>query len=214
MPGAFLPLLEATGLIVEVGHWVLEQAATTDCQHCHRLGLPAVRVAVNILPVQLCRPDFAKHFLQVTTPWANPTCGLDIEITEGALHDDCAAEIKRLKSLRATGVRVAIDDFGTGYSSLSRLSDLPIDTQKIDRSFISRLPDDNLGKKLVSTIVSLAHVFGMSVVAEGVETKEQLGRCGNWAAIRHRVSCSASPWPAMAYRAAHGRQRATGVLSP
>jgi diguanylate cyclase (GGDEF)-like protein len=173
-PGAFLPLLESTGLIVEVGDWVLEQAAT-DCQHWQRLGLPAVRVAVNISPVQLRRPDFAEHFLQLTTPWANTTCGLDIEITEGALHDDCAAEVRRLKSLRAAGVRIAIDDFGTGYSSLSRLSDLPIDTLKIDRSFISRLPDDDLGKKLVSTIISLAHVFGMSIVAEGVETEDQLG---------------------------------------
>jgi EAL domain-containing protein (putative c-di-GMP-specific phosphodiesterase class I) len=111
----------------------------------------------------------------VTTPWANAACGLDIEITEGALLDDCAAEVKRLTRLRTDGVRIAIDDFGTGYSSLSRLSDLPIDTLKIDRSFIHRLPDDGLGKTLVTTIVSLAHAFGMSVVAEGVETEEQLG---------------------------------------
>jgi EAL domain-containing protein (putative c-di-GMP-specific phosphodiesterase class I) len=173
-PGAFLPLLESSGLIVEVGKWVLEQAAK-DCQHWQRLGLPAGRVAVNISPVQLRRADFAEHFLRVTTPWANGACGLDIEITEGALLDDCAAEVKRLKRLRTDGVRIAIDDFGTGYSSLSRLSELPIDTLKIDRSFINRLPDDGLGKTLVTTIVSLAHAFGMSVVAEGVETEEQLG---------------------------------------
>ena len=174
LPGAFLPLLESTGLIAEVGDWVLQQAAR-DCQHWQRLGLPAVRVAVNISPVQLRRPDFAERFLQVTQSWANAGCGLDIEITEGALFDDCAAEVKTLKLLRAVGVRIAIDDFGTGYSSLSRLSDLPVDTLKIDRSFICRLAEDGPGKTLVSTIISLAHAFGMSVVAEGVETEDQLG---------------------------------------
>jgi EAL domain-containing protein (putative c-di-GMP-specific phosphodiesterase class I) len=174
LPGTFLPLLESTGLIAEVGDWVLEQAAR-DCQHWQRLGLPAVRIAVNISPVQLRRPDFAERFLQVTKPWANDVCGLDIEITEGALLDDSAAEVKRLKLLRAAGVRIAIDDFGTGYSSLSRLSDLPIDTLKIDRTFIGRLAEEGPGKTLVATIISLAHAFGMSVVAEGVETEDQLG---------------------------------------
>ncbi len=172
-PGAFLPLLESTGLIVDVGNWVLEQAAR-DSQQWQRLGLPAIRVAVNVSTVQLRRPDFADRFLQVITPWANSACGLDIEITEGALLDDCAAEVEKLQRLRAAGVRVAMDDFGTGYSSLSRLSDLPIDTLKIDRSFVSRLPDDSLGRTLVATIISLAHAFGMSVVAEGVETEAQL----------------------------------------
>jgi diguanylate cyclase (GGDEF)-like protein len=174
LPAAFLPLLESTGLIAEVGDWVLEQAAK-DCQHWPALGLPTVRVAVNISPVQLRSPDFAQRFLQVTRSWANAACGLDIEITEGALLDDCGADVKRLKLLRSAGVRIAIDDFGTGYSSLSRLSDLPIDTLKIDRTFISRLPDDGSGKTLVSTIISLAHAFGMTVVAEGVETEDQLG---------------------------------------
>jgi diguanylate cyclase (GGDEF)-like protein len=172
-PGTFLPLLESTGLIVEVGNWVLEQAAR-DSQQWQRLGLPTIRVAVNVSTIQLRRPDFADRFLQVLAPWADSARGLDIEITEGALFDDCAAEVQKLQRLRAAGVRVAIDDFGTGYSSLSRLSDLPIDTLKIDRSFVSRLPDDSLGRTLVATIISLAHAFGMSVVAEGVETEAQL----------------------------------------
>jgi diguanylate cyclase (GGDEF)-like protein len=172
-PAAFLPLLESTGLITEVGDWVIARAAR-DCQHWPTLGLPSVRIAVNISPMELRRPDFAQRFLELTQPWASAGCGLDIEITEGALLDDCADEVQKLKLLRAAGVRVAIDDFGTGYSSLSRLSDLPIDTLKIDRSFISRLPNDRSGETLVSTIITLAHAFGMSVVAEGVETPEQL----------------------------------------
>jgi diguanylate cyclase (GGDEF)-like protein len=172
-PAAFLPLLESTGLITEVGAWVIARAAR-DCQHWQSLGLHAVRIAVNISPMELRRPDFVQRFLELTQPWASAPCGLDIEITEGTLLDDCAAEVQKLMMLRAAGVRVAIDDFGTGYSSLSRLSELPIDTLKIDRSFINRLPADGAGETLVSTIITLAHAFGMSVVAEGVETPEQL----------------------------------------
>jgi diguanylate cyclase (GGDEF)-like protein len=172
-PAAFLPLLESTGLITEVGDWVIARAAR-DCQYWTSLGLPSIRIAVNISPLELRRPDFAQRFLELTQPWATAACGLDIEITEGALLDDCAEEVRKLKLVRAAGVRVAIDDFGTGYSSLSRLSELPIDTLKIDRSFINRLPHDPSGETLVSTIITLAHAFGMSVVAEGVETADQL----------------------------------------
>jgi diguanylate cyclase (GGDEF)-like protein len=172
-PAAFLPLLDSTGLITEVGDWVIARAAR-DCQHWASLDLSTVRIAVNISPLELRQPNFAERFLELTQSWASAACGLDIEITEGALLDDCAAEVQRLKVLRAAGVRVSIDDFGTGYSSLSRLAELPIDTLKIDRSFISRLPDDPSGETLVSTIITLAHSFGMSVVAEGVETTDQL----------------------------------------
>jgi EAL domain-containing protein (putative c-di-GMP-specific phosphodiesterase class I) len=100
---------------------------------------------------------------------------LDIEITESALLDDSAGAVRELQRLRDTGICIAIDDFGTGYSSLSRLSELPIDRLKIDRSFIMRLPHDAAGRTLVTTIITLAHAFGMTVVAEGVETAEQLG---------------------------------------
>lgn len=174
-PAAFIPLLESTGFIVEVGDWVIERAAR-DCQHWRHLGLPPIRIAVNISPVQLRRPDFLSRFLKLTTGWSSHDCGLDVEITEGALLDDSDATLKKLERLRVTGTRIAIDDFGTGYSSLSRLADLAIDTLKIDRSFISRLqPDDRSGKDLVRTIISLARTFNMTVVAEGVETLEQLG---------------------------------------
>jgi len=173
-PAAFLPLLEATGLIVEVGDWVLRQASL-DCQRWRRDGLAGVRVAVNISPVQLFQDDFLGRFFELTRSWADPTCGLDVEIIEGMLLGDSTAAVRRLERLRAAGVRVALDDFGTGYSSLSRLSELPIDTLKIDRSFISRLPNDRSGCTLVSTIISLARAFNMTVIAEGVETEEQIG---------------------------------------
>ena len=172
-PAAFLPLVESTGLIVELGARVLEQAVR-DCQHWQGRGLPMVRIAVNVSPIQLRRADFVARFFELTQPLAQIGGALDIEITEGALLDDSLAEVKKLKLLRAAGVRIAIDDFGTGYSSLSRLSELPIDTLKIDRTFISRLPHDRIGRTLVATIISLARSFELTVIAEGVETEDQL----------------------------------------
>jgi diguanylate cyclase (GGDEF)-like protein len=171
-PAAFLPLLESTGLIVEVGEWVIERAAA-DCQQWRQLGLPPVRIAVNISPLQLQLPDFSQRLLRHVQPWASPTCGLDIEITEGMLLEDRESQIAKLAYLRAQGVRIAIDDFGTGYSSLSRMSELPVDTLKVDRSFVARLPHDPSGQTLVRTVINLAHAFGLSVVSEGVETLEQ-----------------------------------------
>jgi diguanylate cyclase len=137
------------------------------------MGLP-VRVAVNISPLQLRRPDFVSRFFKHTHGWMSAGCGLDIEITEGALLGESSAEVGKLKVLRAAGVHVAIDDFGMGYSSLGRLSDLPIDTLKIDRSFISRMSADPRARKLVSVMISIARVFKLKCVAEGVENQEQL----------------------------------------
>jgi diguanylate cyclase (GGDEF)-like protein len=172
-PAKFLPILEETGLIVEVGDWVIERAAL-ECRQWLRQGLPPLRIAVNIAPLQLRQPDFVGRFLKHVHPWATANCGLDAEITEGALVDDSSAVINKLKMLRAAGVNIAIDDFGTGYSSLSRLAHLPIDTLKIDRSFISEMSADARSKRLVSIIVSIARAFDLVVVAEGVESQEQL----------------------------------------
>jgi diguanylate cyclase (GGDEF)-like protein len=171
-PGAFLPLLESTGLIVDVGAWVIEQAAL-DCHEWLRAGLPPIRIAVNISPAQLRQSDFTAHFLNATGAWSTASSGLDIEITEGALQGDSSLEIARLEQLQASGAKIAIDDFGTGYSSLSRLSSLPVDTLKIDRSFVMQLPASAQGIALVQTVISLAQAFSMTTVAEGVETRPQ-----------------------------------------
>ncbi len=171
-PGAFLPVLESTGLIIDVGIWVIEQAAR-DCRDWLHAGLPPVRIAVNISPLQLRQADLATHLLNVTSAWSTRNAGLDIEITEGALQGDSSEEIGRLELLRSRGVKIAIDDFGTGYSSLSRLSSLPVDTLKIDRSFVMKLPENAQGITLVQTVISLAQAFSMNTVAEGVETREQ-----------------------------------------
>jgi len=172
-PAAFLPVLEATGIIVDVGDWVVQRAAQ-DLQDWLHAGLAPVRIAVNVSPLQLRLPDFAPSFLKALKGWSSEAAGLDIEITEGALQEDSAAEVRKLKLLRSAGVRIAIDDFGTGYSSLSRLSSLPIDTLKIDRSFIRQVPEEAAGKILVGTVISLARAFNLTTVAEGVETQQQL----------------------------------------
>jgi EAL domain-containing protein (putative c-di-GMP-specific phosphodiesterase class I) len=132
-------------------------------------------VAVNISPPELRRRNMAREILDAIGDLAgNPDWGIDIEVTEGALVGDFSACVHALRMLRAAGVRIAIDDFGTGFSSLGRLSELPIDTLKIDRMFTARLPADRKGCTLVSTIIGLAHAFDMTTVAEGVETQAQL----------------------------------------
>jgi len=173
-PAIFLPLLESAGLLTATGAWVLRQAAA-DCRDWRSMGLPPLRVAVNLSLPELRRRNAAREILDGVgdlagdSPW-----GIDIEVTEGALIGDSSACVHSLRLLRAAGLRVAIDDFGTGFSSLGRLSELPIDTLKIDRSFIMRLPDDRKSCTLVSTIIGLAHAFEMTTVAEGVETQPQL----------------------------------------
>ena len=135
-----------------------------------------MRIAVNLSPPELRRQDNARGILDcIGTDLLNdPDWGIDIEVTEGALVGDSSGCINALRLLRSAGLRIAIDDFGTGFSSLGRLSELPIDTLKIDRSFTVRLPDDAKGCTLVSTIIDLAHAFDMTTVAEGVETPPQL----------------------------------------
>jgi diguanylate cyclase (GGDEF)-like protein len=183
-PGAFLPILESTGLITAVGEWALLQAAE-DSRRWERLGYPPVRVAVNVAPVQLRRRDFATKVIDAASGLPmDRGWGLDIEITEGALLDDSAWAVRTLRVLRSAGIQVAIDDFGTGYSSLSRLSQLPVDTLKIDRSFTHRLSESG-GGALVATIIGLARAFDMTTVAEGVETHEQL-------ALLTRAGCDES----------------------
>jgi|GEM_PF-975788 diguanylate cyclase (GGDEF)-like protein len=174
LPTTFLPILESAGLMAAVGAWVLRQAAA-DCRHWRSLGISPIRVAVNVSPPELRRRNVATEILEGIGDLAGDSdWGVDIEITEGALFGDSSSCVHALRLLRAAGVRVAIDDFGTGFSSLGRLSELPIDTLKIDRIFTSRLPSDRKSCTLVTTIIGLAHAFDMTTVAEGVENQAQL----------------------------------------
>jgi diguanylate cyclase (GGDEF)-like protein/PAS domain S-box-containing protein len=186
-PAQFIPLLEETGRIIEVGGWAMRRAGT-DYQRWKALGFEAPRIAVNASAVQLREADFVDQVGRALSP-DHPEHGLDLEITESCLMDDVEAAIVKLRILRALGIRVAIDDFGSGYSSLAYLARLPVSTLKIDRSFIATMFDDPNHMSVVSTVVSLAHSLEMRVVAEGVETLRAPGRSGTgtrWS------SCSAA----------------------
>jgi len=171
-PGRFIPLLEETGLIQEVGLWALNQSMA-DYLRWRRAGLPVVRIAVNLSPPQLRHRDFVAAMRRIVGVDANAAAGLELEITETLIMQDVKLSIANLQAIREMGVRVAIDDFGTGFSSLSYLSKLPIDTVKIDRSFIHDMNTGKDGLKLVSIIINLARSLKLSVVAEGVETYRQ-----------------------------------------
>jgi len=171
-PGRFIPILEEIGLITEVGRWALRKALS-DYLRWRAAGLPAVRIAVNVSPLQLRHRNFIGEIKEVIGIDAQAAAGLELEITESLIMEDVKHTIASLQAIRAMGVSVAIDDFGTGFSSLSYLSKLPVDTLKIDRSFVTDMTAGPEGLALVSTIISLAHALKLNVVAEGVETDEQ-----------------------------------------
>jgi diguanylate cyclase (GGDEF)-like protein/PAS domain S-box-containing protein len=170
-PGRFIPLLEETGLIREVGTWALKRAALDHRDWVER-GLAAPRIAVNLSAIQLRQRSFVRLMEEAIRGGVSPT-GIDIELTESVVMDDIDANIEKLHALRRLGINIAIDDFGTGYSSLGYLAKLPVQVLKVDRSFIAAMQDDPNAMTLVSTIISLSHSLRLKVIAEGVETEEQ-----------------------------------------
>jgi diguanylate cyclase (GGDEF)-like protein len=171
-PAEFIPLLEETGMILDVGRWALKRAAIEHADWCAQ-GLLPPRIAVNVSPVQLRRKDFVDYVKEALASIEKSGERIDIEITESMLMEDIEGSIVKLKAMRALGINVAVDDFGTGYSSLSYLARLPITSLKIDRSFVIQMPKSPEQMAIVSTVISLARALNLKVVAEGVETDEQ-----------------------------------------
>jgi diguanylate cyclase (GGDEF)-like protein len=171
-PARFIPILEETRLIHEVGRWALGQAIE-DYLRWRSAGLAPVRIAVNVSPLQLRSRSFLAEIEEAIRRAPDAAAGLELEITESLIMENVDHSIASLRAIRASGVTVAIDDFGTGFSSLSYLSKLPVDTLKIDRSFIIDMVSGEGGRTLVSVIIHLAHALKLNVVAEGVETEEQ-----------------------------------------
>jgi EAL domain-containing protein (putative c-di-GMP-specific phosphodiesterase class I) len=167
-PDKFIPAAEETGLIVELGRFVLETACKEVASWPGQL-----RLAVNVSPAQFELGDVVHDVQEALAKSGLPADRLDLEITEGVFVDTGHAATAALKRLQGLGVGVALDDFGTGYSSLSYLGRLPIDTLKIDRSFICNLPGDSEARAIVAAVVTLSHTLGKGVVAEGIETTEQ-----------------------------------------
>jgi EAL domain-containing protein (putative c-di-GMP-specific phosphodiesterase class I) len=174
-PAEFIPLSEETGLITEIGQWVLHEACRQTRQWQKALQRPLM-VSVNLSGKQFVQPNLIeqiKHILQETD--FDPRW-LRLEITESMVMENAEAAASMLLQLRDLGVHLSIDDFGTGYSSLSYLHRFPVTTLKIDRSFISRMGEGDENSEIVRTIMTLASNLGMEVVAEGVETEEQLAQ--------------------------------------
>ena len=175
-PMEFIPLLEETGMILEAGAWAMRRAAL-DHREWVGQGIGAPRISVNVSAIQLRKRDFVRTVHDATAEGAEAP-GIDLEITESLIMEDIEGNISKLLAIRDMGIGMAVDDFGTGYSSLRYLAKLPVQTLKIDRSFISTMLQDANVMTLVSTIISLAHALGLKVVAEGVESEEQGMRSG------------------------------------
>ncbi len=171
-PVEFIELLEETGLIVDVGRWVIEQAMR-DVREWQSRGLRVPRVAVNVSQVQIRKQEFVATVLTALGASQGCNVSLDIEITESLTMEDTEATVDKLRALRANGLQICMDDFGTGYSSLSSIASLPLDAVKIDRAFIARMAEGNEAFAIVSTIVKLAQTLRLRVIAEGVETDHQ-----------------------------------------
>jgi diguanylate cyclase len=176
-PQEFIPVAESTGQIIELGEWVMNEVSR-HCQYWGGLGLDAFRVCVNISPLQFNQSNLAEwvhEFLE--TSGLSPD-RLELELTESAIMTDAETNIEKLRTLKALGLDLAVDDFGTGYSSLSYLKRFPIDTLKIDHSFVSDM-DTPDGAAIVDAIVALAQTLNLRVVAEGIETETQLAYLAN-----------------------------------
>jgi len=172
-PAQFVPVLEDTGLIVEVGTWVLHRAVA-DRRRWMASGLVVPPVAVNVSPLQLRAADFVDVTLAAIGSDPADAAGISLEITESMLMTDIEETVDKLHRLRAAGVSIAIDDFGTGYSSLAYLSRLPVSAVKIDRSFIVKIGDSADTVSIVLAVISLARALHLKVIAEGVDNAEQL----------------------------------------
>ena len=170
-PSRFIPILEETGMILDVGKWALEEAVRVH-RKWKSAGLNTGRIAVNVSALQLRQKDFVKIVEDATGPLEGDI-GIDIEITETMLMHDITHSLSVLGAIRKLGVMISIDDFGTGYSSLSYLARLPIDYLKIDRSFINKIVDRADDLEIASAIISMANSLNLKTIAEGVENQEQ-----------------------------------------
>ena len=187
-PDHFIPLAESSGLIVPIGQWVLDDACRQNALW-RATGLPAIRIGVNLSARQFREPGLDAMVAQALAAHGLAGCDLVLEVTESLLLTNVKVASEALLRLKQLGVQISLDDFGTGYSSLSYLKRLPLDTLKIDRSFVSDICTDANDAAITATIISMAATMHLGVIAEGVETREQL-----------------------AYLRANGCQRAQGYL--
>ena len=180
-PGRFIPLAEETGLISPIGSWVLREACRQFMQW-RRDGVPVSVVSVNVSVHQFQRPDFVDEVREVLAQTGMPASGLKLEITESLLMDEPREVEQRLNALAAMGLSLALDDFGTGYSSLTYLKRLPVDSIKLDRSFLTDLLESQEARDLARSAIGMLHALRKEVVAEGVEKPEHRVLLAGWGA--------------------------------
>ncbi|MGA7932724.1 MAG: GGDEF domain-containing phosphodiesterase, partial [Kovacikia sp.] len=172
-PAIFIPLAEATGLIIPIGEWVL-QTACQQAQAWHLEGLPPIQVAVNLSTRQFNQPDLSQLIARVLQETGLAPAWLELEITESCVMQNPEAAIATLNDLKALGVHISMDDFGTGYSSLNYLQQFPFDTLKIDQCFVRNLDTNPKNQVIVGAVTQMAHDLDLTVIAEGVETAAEL----------------------------------------
>ena len=197
-PGVFIPVAETCGLISKLGSWALREA----CEQGRRwteAGLPPITLAVNVSPIEFEKRDFLQGVLNVLDETGYNPKHLELEMTEGVLMKRAASTDAMLKGLKDTGLRLALDDFGTGYSSLSYLTKFPIDTIKIDQSFVRQISTDPTETAIVTAVISMAHSLNLMVVAEGVETREELDFLSNLGCDEAQGYYFSRPVPAAAF---------------
>ena len=170
-PGKFIPLAEKTGLIVQIGEWVMRHAAER-MKAWLDAGVELDTISINLSPRQFERPDVVETVAAILTQAGLPFDKVELEITESVLMSQKDA-VAKLRQLRALGLRISVDDFGTGHSSLAYLKDFPIHKLKMDRAFIKDLPGDSAGMQIADAVIRLGHSLGLTVLAEGVETQAQ-----------------------------------------
>lgn len=179
-PVCFIPVAEESGLIINLGEWVLKEVCKKIAVWAEHgwFGANFNRIAVNISPIQFNDHQFINRVEKILHDTQVPVEYLEMELTESSLQESTDAVIEKLYAIKKLGINIAIDDFGTGYSSLSRLKQFPIDVLKIDRSFVQDISEDSSDKAIVKAIVAMADALGLSVLAEGVETQSQLETIG------------------------------------
>ena len=172
-PSVFIPLAEDTGLILPIGEWVLREACAQLARWSAQ-GLAGTSVAVNVSMAQLTRGELAARMASILGEHEIAAHRLELELTESMVMANPAQSIRTLGEIKSLGVRLAIDDFGTGYSSLAYLKRLPIDSIKIDKEFVGDITTDPDDEAITATVIMMAHSLDLEVVAEGVETPDQL----------------------------------------
>jgi diguanylate cyclase (GGDEF)-like protein len=212
-PSDFIPVAEETGAIVPIGAWVLREACRQAAEW-HARGLGPIHVAVNLSARQFADPRLHESILDALEDAGLPGEFLELELTESMVMRHPEQAVRWLAAIKRTGVRLSIDDFGTGYSSLAYLNRFPIDTVKIDRSFIRNVPDSHSDTQITSAVIALGHSLGLSVIAEGAETQKQIDFLRHEGCDEVQGYFFSRPIPAADVEAFLGRVADSGLAFP